>query len=109
METVLISDIINLYNMIPPVSLPDHSIISGRFVTSFFDLGKSLRTEKPQVPALPVELTRPPKKNLSHMESEFMLSDEVMDMVHATISKLDAKISSKREIDILWDKTKSIV
>ena len=36
MKTHLISDVINKYNMFPPKSLPDHSILSGKFETSFY-------------------------------------------------------------------------
>ena len=41
MKTILMSDIINYFNFIPPKSIPDHSVLSGTFVTSFFEIGKN--------------------------------------------------------------------
>ena len=41
MKTVLISEIINKYGLLPPISPPDHSILSGTFVTSSFNIGRN--------------------------------------------------------------------
>ena len=35
------SEDINMLGLIPPITLPDHSILSSTFVTSFYDLGKN--------------------------------------------------------------------
>ena len=41
MKTILVSEIINKFGLLPPKSLPDHSVLSGTFVTSFYDIGKN--------------------------------------------------------------------
>ena len=37
-KTVLVSEIINEFGLLPPKSLPDQSILSGTFVTSFYHI-----------------------------------------------------------------------
>ena len=41
MKTILISDVVNMFSLVPPRILPDHSILSGKFATSFYDYGKN--------------------------------------------------------------------
>ena len=36
MKTLLVSDIANIYTIQPPRTLPDHSVLQGTFVTSFY-------------------------------------------------------------------------
>ena len=37
MKTIVMSDIVNDYDIPPPNSLPEHSILKGTFHTSYFD------------------------------------------------------------------------
>ena len=39
-KTMLVSEIVNLSGLQPPLNLPDHSIIQSTFETSFFDISK---------------------------------------------------------------------
>ena len=43
MKTILMSEVVNMLGLIPPRILPDHSILSGTFVTSFFNMGKNFK------------------------------------------------------------------
>ena len=40
MKTILVSDIINQYSLLPPSSIPDHSVLSAKFATSSFEIEK---------------------------------------------------------------------
>ena len=68
MKTILVSDVINEFGFLPPKSIPDHSILSATFVTSFYDIGKNLENknivEKTTLPKNQnPKPTKAPKKN----------------------------------------------
>ena len=41
MKTILMSEVVNMLGLVPHHNLPDHSILSGTFVTSFYNFGKN--------------------------------------------------------------------
>ena len=45
MESLLMSDLINVMQIPPPPSIPDHSILRGMFTTSFFKFGRQVSFE----------------------------------------------------------------
>lgn len=112
-KTLLISDIINEFNLLPPKSIPDHSILSSKFVTSFYDIGKNyelfdLNINQTQ-PCPSSDRVKPPRKNLKKVDDCFMMSDETRELVLNTISKIEEKVDSKVEIDRLWMEVKQII
>ena len=108
MRTVLVSDVINKYNLPLPNSIPDHSILSSKFVTSFFELGKnyenSLSGKNWQN-----ESKKQPRKNLSKIDRNFMMSSETLELVLQAITKLERRVETKKEIDNLWSEVKQII
>ena len=104
------SDVITMTGLEPPRILPDHSILSGTFVTSYYDFGKNFEnTNSIQ------NKTRPPnkapkkvKKNLSKIGESFFMSNETFNQVLFTISRLETAVNTKNEIDQLWLEVKNI-
>ena len=113
MKTILLSDIINSYELLPPKSIPDHSILSGTFVTSFFEKGKNFEHSDFRNNAVNQRQANkqmnPQKKNLSKMTDRFMMSDEVLEQVLQAISKLENEVNTKEEINQRWTEVKQII
>ena len=74
MKTILVTDIINSFGLLPPKSIPDHSLLSGTFVTSDFDIGKIFEntneTEIDPSNSFPPK-NKPPRKKLSKIDGTF--------------------------------------
>ena len=108
MRTLLVSDVINKYTLPPPNSIPDHSILSSKFVTSSFDLGKnyekSLSDKNWQN-----ESKKQPRKTLSKIDSNFMMSSQTLELVLQAITRLEKRVKNKIEIDNLWSEVKNII
>ena len=69
MKTLLMSDIVNLTGLHPPINLPDHSVLLGTFGTSIFNLRKNENLHNNQFKSqdnsqIP---TRKPKKDLKRL------------------------------------------
>ena len=63
METILVNDIINSLSLPPPPSMPDHSILSGHFVASYFKMNRvNENTVKSQECLLNTVNLKPPRK-----------------------------------------------
>ena len=107
MKTILVSDVINQYSLLPPSSIPDHSILSSKFVTSFFDIGKNYENQNENCSS-PSKSKKPPRKNLSKINCNFMMSDETLELVLSAIAMLECKVDTKKEIDDTWAKVKEI-
>ena len=107
MKTHLISSVINKFKLFPPKSIPDHSILSGNFVTSYFTMARGSGVESLTLNP-PCQSIKPPKKNLSKMSDDFMMSQETFELILQTIQKLDSKINSRKELDKLWSDVKQI-
>ena len=116
MKTILVSDVINNLGLEPPISIPDHSILSGTFRMSFYEVGinyenmnvvkndqNKYKTENSK--ALP---QKPLKKNLSKINEQFFMSQEILQQVLNTISKLENIVDTKDELNKLWAEVKNI-
>ena len=103
MKTILVSDIINDYKIPPPNSVPDHSMLSGTFVTSFFEVGKNYENSysKCSIPKNNIQGSKPSRKNLSKVDDKFMMSNETLELVLQAITRLESKVNTKKEIDTL--------
>ena len=112
MKTLLMSDLLNILNIQPPKSLPDHSILKGTFETSFYD--KSLKPNfPPSFPKIIPPKEVPPskrtkKKNLKKMPKNFFMTDEIQQQVLQTINNIENAQSTQLEINKLWSEIKSL-
>ena len=116
MKTILVSDVINNLGLEPPISIPDHSILSATFRMSFYEVGinyenmnvvkndqNKYKTENSK--ALPQKSL---KKNLSKINEQFFMSQEILQQVLNTISKLENIVDTKDELNKLWAEVKNI-
>ena len=79
MKTILMSEAVNMLGLVPPHNLPDHSILSGTFVTSFYDFGQNYENanlnsnlrDNQWSKEFPTKPKKKPKKNLSKMDKHF--------------------------------------
>ena len=101
------SEAVNMLGLVPPHNLPDHSILSGTFVTSFYDFGQNYENanlnsnlrDNQWSKEFPTKPKKKPKKNLSKMDQTFFMSDDTLNMVLFTINKLENTVNTKNEID----------
>ena len=113
MKTILISDVINNFGFLPPAAIPDHSILSGTFVTSFYETGRNFEqngqenSEQPPLQSHP-KSNKPPRKNLSKIDDNFLMGQETLELVLKTIYKLENIVNTKEEINVLWTDVKNI-
>ena len=112
MKTMLMTEIVNVTGFHPPLNLPDHSILIGTFNTSIFNLMKNENLQKEaqyntlndfQIP------TRKPKKNLSKINDQFFMSDEVKLQVENTILRLENIVHNQAQLDQLWSEVKDLL
>ena len=116
MKTILVSEVINNLGLEPPISIPDHSILSATFRMSFYEVGinyenmnvvkndqNKYKTENSK--ALPQKSL---KKNLSKINEQFFMSQEILQQVLNTISKLENIVDTKDELNKLWAEVKNI-
>ena len=64
----------------PPLNLPDHSVLKCTFETSFFDISNQINSSvdaRVQNSEFVKPLYRPPKKNLSKINSDFCMRKEI--------------------------------
>ena len=77
MKTLLIKDLVNWLAIPPPLSLPDHSILSGTFMTSSFRLSQSDQSAFEPFNDIPLKTAdKPPRKNLKKIDKNFFMSEE---------------------------------
>ena len=113
-KTILVSDVINMFKLVPPDSIPDHSVLSATFRTSFYDQGNNyenmnkLKGNQNTIRNKNVKPKKPPKKNLSKINEQFFMSQETLQQVIQTISKLENIVDTKDEINSLWNEVKNI-
>ena len=103
-QVLLMSDIVNMFGMLPPQTLPDHSFLIATFSTN--TLGPSLA---PAFGAPECSIPkRKSKKNLKKMDSDFFMSDEITNQVLETIRRLEFVNKNQQEIDNLWGEIKDL-
>ena len=98
----------------PPRILPDHSILSGAFVTSFYEFGKNFENvnsnqyKNSDNQQLPKKTKKKTMKNLSKIGEFYFMSKEPFVQVSFTINKLENAIDTKADIDQLWKEVTNI-
>ena len=76
MKTFLIRDLINSLMLPPPQSLPDHSILSGTFITSEFSNKQLVQSSFEPFNSLPTIIpNKKSRKNLKKVDEKFFMSD----------------------------------
>ena len=109
METLLIRDVINEMQVPSPPSIPDHSILRGTFITSYFKFGQQHNCSFEPFNSSSNEFCRhQPKKNLKKIDAEFFMSEEISSAVRDTISRIEAGINNQSQVDMLWSNIKSL-
>ena len=82
-----VSDIIDLFKLPPPSSLPDHSLLIGEFDIStneeFISRTNSSNSQNQKIPK-DVSLIKG-KKNVKKIDSNFFMSEDVKKQVNDTI------------------------
>ena len=112
MKTLLVSDVISDFKMLPPQSIPDHSILSSKFVTSFYYVEKNFEdtsTFQASNNDMQHNSLKPRKKNLSKINEGYMMNEETTELVQQAITRLEQKVESKKEIDLKWAEVKNIL
>ena len=108
-KTILIRDLVNSLSIPPPQSLPDHSILSGTFVTSSFDSSQSEQSSfEPFNHLQPNPPNKKPKKNLTKITENFFMSQETQQLVLNTIARLESAERNQLEINKLWHEIKTL-
>ena len=104
------SEAVNMLGIEPPHNLPDHSILSGTFVTSFYDFGRNYEdaNQSSNQTEIPTNQKKKLKKNLGKMDQTFFMSNDTLNIILFTIHKLENKANNKNEIDKLWLEVKNI-
>jgi hypothetical protein len=107
MKTLLMSDIVNESGLIPPQTLPDHSILQGTFETFETAFAKNMHQSKPKNDEF--QPNKPPKRNLKKINFEtFFLKPEIHHQVLQTIQKLENATANQQEVDSLWTEIKNM-
>ena len=112
MKTLLMTEIVNMSGLHPPVNLPDHSILLGTYNTSIFDLiNPSNFQEKVSFNTFD-ECKIPkqkPKKDLSKINDLFFMSEEIMLQIENTILRLENSVQNQTQLDLIWSDVKTLL
>ena len=99
-KVLLMSDIVNMFSLVPPQTLPDHSFLLSTFLT-YQTNNEATQRQLPKNNASSVP-KRKSRKNLNKIDSNFFMSAETQRQVQETIEKLELNINTQNEIDQMW-------
>ena len=99
-KVLLMKDIVNTFNLLPPQNLPDHSFLYGIFGT--YQVEKEINSNYQPRPNFQNGPKPPPKKNLKKIDSTFFMNEEIQQQVLNTIEKIEANVGNQTELDMLW-------
>ena len=103
MKTLLMTDIVNQSGLVPPQTLPDHSILQGTFSIRPKQIFENKSCKVNLGPNIPR------KRNLKKINPEsFFLSDEIRQKVIQTIQNLENAVNHQLEIDNYWTDIKNL-
>ena len=109
MKTLLIRDLVNSLSIPPPESLPDHSILSGTFMTSSFNFNQAEQSSfEPFNNMQQSKANKEPRKNLRKIDENFFMSQETLILVQNTITRLENADKNQTEINKLWLEIKTL-
>ena len=101
----LMTDIVNKFGLMPPQSLPDHSFLVSTFSVSAAMTNYQSLVSNQANNSVP---KRNPKKNLSKIDSNFFMSEDINNQVLETIMRLENGLKNQQEIDRLWVEVKEL-
>ena len=78
----------------PPSSIPDHSILSGTFHTSFFP--SAVKQVGQITESVAANLPRKEKKNLKRITESFFMSQETRNAVLATVDRIENSVNVRK-------------
>ena len=96
-----VSDIINSFDLTVPHSLPDHSVIVSDFDLFSFVTADSNATEK-------LNSQCQERKNVRKINDNFMCSEETVNLVKNTITRLETSQLNQSSVDTIYVNIKSI-
>ena len=101
-DVLSVSDVINIYNLPLPRSLPDHSILVSNFDIS---VDFPVSDVRPNQPAVEKEKS---KKNVRKIGDSFLSSQSNLNAIHATIERLESQILNQTEVDNIYTDIKTL-
>ena len=108
MKTTLVRDLVNSMAIPPPPSLPDHSILSGTFISSHFKFSQTENCSFEPFNKDPEIENKKKRKNLKKVNDTFFMSEETRLLVVDTIARLENQIENQGEINRLWKEIKQL-
>jgi hypothetical protein len=111
-KTLLMSEIVTEFYLQPPKNLPDHSILKGTFITSFYQ--KNAKQNYPgnfprHIPINNTSGSRPPKPNLKKMPLTFFMTNKINEQVIHTNERIEKSLKTQNDIDLLWSEIKTML
>ena len=109
-KIMLMTDIVNLSGILPPLHLPDHSVIQSTFEISDFKIDK-VKKSFPQNDRFVAQNSYSrtnPKKNLSKVNETFFMNDIVNREIQKTIHKIENLNQNQTELDQTWSDIKAL-
>eukprot|EP00732_Lithocolla_globosa_P001538 Lithocolla_globosa_v1_NODE_782_length_3286_cov_3.792634.p1 type:complete len:976 gc:universal NODE_782_length_3286_cov_3.792634:2974-47(-) len=94
----LVPQIIDLGIAIPESSMPDHAILSWTFSTEIQTSERSLESE---IPTNNIEIH--PRLSFKEIPPNFMSSEDILNEIEETISKLEATQSNQIKVDVAYE------
>ena len=105
-KVLLMKDIVNTFNLLPPQNLPDHSFLYGIFGTN--QVEKEINSNYQPRLNFQNGPKPPPKKNLKKIDSTFFMNEDIQQQVLNTIEKIEANVGNQTELDMLWGDVKNL-
>ena len=106
MKVMLIKNLVNDFHLLPPKSVPDHSILSGTFVTSFYGAAKLNEEGNKSDQEILILKNMTERRNLSKIDQSFFMDESIRNAIIATIERIESASKSQVEIDALWHEAK---
>ena len=108
MKVMLIKNLVNDFHLLPPKSVPDHSILSGTFVTSFYGADKLNEEGNKSDQEILILKNMTERRNLSKIDQSFFMDESIRNAIIATIERIESASKSQVEIDALWHEIKGL-
>ena len=108
MRTLLVSEIVNMSSILPPLHLPDHSVLISTFQTSYFQYNRHDNFSQNQPNQSDVNIL-PPRKNIKKISNSFFMSEQIKQQILITINKLENIEKNQAHLDKLCDAEKDYI
>ena len=99
------SNIVNLFGLQPPKTLPDHSFLVSTFETHQAKNTFQFNSNKNSNPK---NTQNKPKKNLKKLDENFFMNEHIFQQIQVTINRIENNCNNQLELDALWNDIKSL-